>query len=486
MTLINFQILLKHLLSLGKETEWREFKQNNSEPDSVGEYISALANSAALHKQPFGYLIWGVNDDTKQIVGTSFQPHKERKGNQSLELWLQILLQPRPDFRFFEFDINGLHVVMLEVPAARVNPVRFQNDEWIRIGENKKKLKEFPEKEGNLWEQFKFISFETDIAMSNLSADTVLGLLEYQDLFRLLNIPFPSDRDGLLNRLESEGLIIRQSDTFCITNMGAMLFARDLKDFPRLSRKALRIVFYKGRNKVQTIRERGSTARGYACDFEDAVQFIKHQLPSNEQLGQVFQLEIGMYPEVAIRELLANALIHQDFQISGTGPMLEVYEDRMEITNPGAPLIDPNRFLDLPPRSRNEQIAALMRRMNFCEERGSGIDKVVFEIKFYQLPPPDFRVSGENTVAILFAPRELSNMTREEKIRACYQHARLLWVSGGQRITNTSVRERFKIDERNYAAAWKIIRDSVQQGLIKPTNPNGKSRKDASYIPFWA
>jgi ATP-dependent DNA helicase RecG len=477
--------LLQHLLSLGKEPEWLEFKHNNSDPISIGEYISALANSAALHQQPYGYLVWGVEDSTKDIVGTSFQPHKERKGNQSLELWLQVLLQPRPDFRFLELDVNGFHVVLLEIPAARVSPIRFQNDEWIRVGENKKKLKEFPEKERQLWEQFKSTSFETDVALSNLSADAVLGLLEYQDLFRLLNIPFPSDRAGLMNRLQVEGLVIQQAGTFSITDMGAVLFARDLNAFPRLSRKALRIVFYKGRNKIQTIRERGGLARGYASDFEDAVQFIKQQLPSNEQLGQAFQLAVGMYPDVAIRELLANALIHQDFHISGAGPMFEVYEDRIEITNPGTPLIEPNRFLDLPPRSRNEHIAALMRRMNFCEERGSGIDKVVFQIEFYQLPPPDFRVSGENTVAILFAPRELSKMTREEKIRACYQHASLLWVSN-QRMTNTSVRQRFKIEEHNYPIASKIIKDTLDQGLIKPTNPDGKSKKDASYIPFWA
>jgi ATP-dependent DNA helicase RecG len=485
MTSRNLQILLEHLLSLGKETEWLEFKQNNSDPNMIGEYISALANSAALHNQSYGYLVWGVDDTTKQLVGTSFQPQKERKGNQSLELWLQLLLNPRPDFRFLELDVNGIHVVILEIPAARSSPVQFQNDEWIRVNENRQKLKGCPEKERHLWEQFKFAAFETDIALSNLSADAVLGLLEYQDLFRLLNIPFPSDRDGLLNRLEVEGLVVRQAGTFCITNMGAVLFARNLNDFPRLSRKALRIIFYQGRNKIQTIRERGGTPRGYAVDFEDAIQFIKQQLPSNEQLGQVFQLEVGMYPDEAIRELMANALIHQDFQISGAGPTLEVYEDRIEITNPGVPLIDPKRFLDLPPRSRNERIAALMRRMNFCEERGSGIDKVVFKIEFYQLPPPDFRVSGENTVAILFAPRELSRMTREEKIRACYQHASLFWVSN-ERMTNTSVRKRFKIDEQNYAVAWKIIRDTVQQGLIKPTNPNGKSKKDASYIPFWA
>jgi predicted HTH transcriptional regulator len=93
-----------------------------------------------------------------------------------------------------------------------------------------------------------------------------------------------------------------------------------------------------------------------------------------------------------VRELVANALIHQDFSLSGAGPMVEIFDGRIEITNPGEPLVDTDRFLDSPPTSRNEGLASLMRRFRICEERGSGIDKVVAQLELYQLPPPVFEV----------------------------------------------------------------------------------------------
>ncbi len=89
------------------------------------------------------------------------------------------------------------------------------------------------------------------------------------------------------------------------------------------------------------------------------------------------------YPELAIRELVANALIHQDFFISGAGPMVEIFENRIEITNPGSPLVSTARFIDTPPRSRNETLASMMRRFGICEERGSGIDKVITQVELY-------------------------------------------------------------------------------------------------------
>jgi ATP-dependent DNA helicase RecG len=480
-----FQQLLMHLLSFGSETEWLEFKHNNDDPERIAKYISGLSNSAALQNQPFGYVIWGVEDGSRRVVGTSFQPRLARVGHQALELWLQLGLTPRLDFRFLEFEMAGLAVVILEIPAARGLPTRFYKDEFVRIGENLTQLNGYPEKERRLWELFRVVHFETDVALSDLTADAVLGLLDYFEFFKRMRLPLPSERELILNRLVEEGFLIRQADSFSITNCGAILFARDLSLFKRLERKALRVIIYRGRSKVHTIRERQFQPRGYALDIDDAVRFIEEHLPSNEQIGQVLREEVGLYPEVAVRELLVNSLIHQDFSVTGAGVVIEVFEDRIEFVNPGAPLLEPNRFLDQPPRSRNETLARLMRRMYFCEERGSGIDKVIFQAEFFQLPPPDFRVYGDNTVAVLFAPRSLSDMSREEKMRACYQHASLLWVSG-QRMTNATLRQRFKIQERNYPLASKIIKETLEHGLVKVSNPDGKSKKETSYLPFWA
>lgn len=134
------------------------------------------------------------------------------------------------------------------------------------------------------------------------------------------------------------------------------MFAKRLQDFPALGRKAVRLIHYKGNGKLETLRELTGN-KGYALGFEGLIDIPKTLLPANEEIGKAFRQEVPMYPELALRELVANAIIHQDFNLSGTGPMIELFERRMEITNPGVPLVDPQRFLDSPPRSRNEVLA---------------------------------------------------------------------------------------------------------------------------------
>jgi predicted HTH transcriptional regulator len=165
--------------------------------------------------------------------------------------------------------------------------------------------------------------------------------------------------------------------------------------------------------------------------------------------------------------------------------MVEIFSDRVEFANPGKPLVDTMRFLDLPPRSRNEDLAALMRRMSFCEERGSGIDKVVFSSEVFQLPAPTFEVRGSTTVATLFAHKKFSQMDKTDRTWACYLHACLRYVSN-ETMTNSSLRERFKIAPQNYAMVSRVISDTVARGWIRLHDPSSRSRKHAKYVPIWA
>lgn len=311
-----------------------------------------------------------------------------------------------------------------------------------------------------------------------------MRLLDCPSYFELMKLDYPENRSLVLQRLCEEKIVVRRGDDrFQITNFGAILFAKDLNEFEHLKRKSLRVIRYKGNNRIDSIREQEGR-RGYAVGFTGAISYINGQLPANEHVGEALRTDVQMYPEIAVRELVANALIHQDFDVSGTGPMVEIFTDRVEITNPGQPLVDTLRFIDSPPQSRNEDLAAFMRRIGVCEERGSGIDKVIFHIELYHLPAPDFSATPQHTRATLFAPRRMSEMDQAERVRACYQHACLCWVSN-ERMTNASLRKRFGIDDRNYSQASKIISDALEAGLIKPFDPVSKSKKHARYIPFW-
>ena len=358
--------------------EWVEFKVNNADPQEIGEYLSGLANGAALNGKAFAYMLWGVEDQTHRVVGTTFAPAGAKKGNEPLETWLLRLLTPKIHFRFHELRVDGLPVVLLQIERAYRHPVRFQSDEYIRIGTVKKPLKEAPDRERELWRIFDQTPFERLIAIEHAGADEVLRLLDYPAYFDLLEMPLPANRDGILHRLSEDRLIV--GDTaggWDISNLGGVLFAKRLSDFPTLSRKAIRVIQYPAADRTQTVKEQVG-GKGYASGFQGLIGYINGLLPSNEVIGPALRSTVPMFPELAVRELVVNALIHQDFFITGAGPMVEIFADRLEITNPGEPLVDPQRFVDTPPKSRNEAVASLMRRFRICEERGSGIDKVVF------------------------------------------------------------------------------------------------------------
>ncbi len=476
--------LVHELCKLPDETEWVEFKLNRAEPEEIGEYISALANSAALLGKAKAYMVWGIADQTHDILGTRFVPGSAKIGNEELENWLLRLLAPKIDFSFHSFDDHENRVVLLEIAPAFRHPVRFKKQAFIRIGSYKKKLKDFPEKERALWRVLDRTPFESGIAGEHVEADDVLRLLDAPAYFDLLQLPLPDGRIAILEALREDNLIQPcDAGGWNITNIGAILFAKKMSSFKGLGRKAMRVILYKGKGRVETQREQVGT-KGYACGFEGLIDFIMALIPTNEVIEKALRKSVPMYPELAVRELVANALIHQDFFATGTGPMVELFEDRVEITNPGAPLVSTERFVDTPPKSRNETLASLMRRFRICEERGSGIDKVVSQTEFFQLPAPLFEAPGEFTRTVLFSQRPLAEMGKEDRIRACYLHACLKYVQRDF-LTNSSIRERFNIEEKNRSMASRLIKEAADAGAIVPYDP-AAAPKMMKYIPWWA
>lgn len=476
--------LVTELRKLPNETGWLEFKENNSNPEDIGEYLSALSNTASLQDKTNGYVIWGVTDGTHEVVGTSFQPAKAKRGNEGLESRLTRLLNPRLHFHFYEVTHEGKHVVILEIPRAHGKPVQFQGAEFIRVGSYRQKLKDHPQIEKDLWRVFDTTPFEELIALSHVEAGDVLSLLDYPSFFDLLGQPLPTDRDKILNRLADDRMVVSDAAAkWNITNLGAILFARNLDEFKTLARKSVRIIVYEGKGRLKTLREQ-PVRQGYAAGFKTLIDRVNALLPRTEVVDQGIRREVPLYPEPAIRELIPNALIHQDFSMTGSGPMIEVFSDRMEITNPGEPLVKTERFLDSPPRSRNEALASFLRRLGVCEERGSGVDKVVAETERHQLPAPLFENPEGFTRAVLFTHKALREMDRTERSRACYLHASLRYVERGV-MTNSSLRVRFGIQEQNSAFASRIIREAMEDGLVKRSD-EGQGRKQANYIPFWA
>ncbi len=476
--------LLDRLLALPAETELLEFKTAGTSfgIDDLGRYFSALSNEANLHRQDQAWLIFGVNDK-RQVVGTQYRP--SRPGLDSLKG--EVAAKTSNNLSFIEIHevvYAGQRLVLFEIPPALPGvPTAWQGHYYGRNGESLTALS--LEKLERIRAQAAATRFEREIALKGQSAARVLELLDYSAFFRLFKLPLPTTQAGLLEKLAQRDMIQPRDAVYDITNLGALLFAQNLGNFERLGRKAIRLIFYQGRSKVRTLRE-VPAPRGYALEFEGLVRTIGNMLPGNVETKVILREQTApSYPPLVLSELIANALIHQDFLAQGVSPQIDVFENRIEITNPGQPLIDERRFIDHAPRSRNELLAGAMRQLDMCEERGSGIDKVVQECEEHHLPAPRFEASEQFTRVVLFSARSFGEMDRQDKVRACYQHACLKQVSG-ESMTNQSLRERLGIAESNYPAASRIITDTMTAGLLKPLDPTSKSRKHARYLPYWA
>ena len=321
---------------------------------------------------------------------------------------------------------------------------------------------------------------EKIVLKKGLSGQDVFSFLSAEAYFDMMHLPLPQDTNGILDRFLSENLIVKDEVGYGITELGAILFAKRLSDFDGLKRKMVRVIVYKGKNKIDTIREQ-SFDKGYAIGFKEMVAWINSQLPANEEIGLALRKDTRMYPEIAIRELSANMIIHQDFSEQGF-PMIEIYSDRISFSNPGQPLISVERFID-EYQSRNDSFADIMRRIGICEEKGSGMDKAIFSVELYQLPPIRIQLQETRTEATVFAYRKFADLDKSERVMACYQHACLRYVSN-EKMNNQSLRGRLGIEDKNYPMASRIIKDALEAKMIKEENADGNKRHN--YVPYWA
>ena len=381
----NLKELVNNLIAIPDEKGWLEFKHNNYTPKIIGEDISALANASALADRNFAYMVWGVDDKSHDIVGTDKDLQSLRQGGEELENWLRHQLSKNADFTFHLVDMEnakGESVkvgVLIVYPAVNM-PVMFEKVDYVRIGSYTKKLVDYPALQSRLWNKLHGINFETQVAQSELTITDVLEALNVSAYYNCLGKPMPLSASNIEHDLGQDELIIKEdSGRYSITNLGALLLAKRLSLFGHLSRKSVRVIQHKGTSRLQMLKDE-TFDEGYAVCFDKIEQYLKALLPSEEIIGDDgIRRTASKFPMLAIREAAANMCIHQDMTIKGSSLLIEIFDDRIEFTNPGSLLVELMRIIDNPPRSRNEKLAALMRRFNICEEAGTGWDKMVKE-----------------------------------------------------------------------------------------------------------
>ena len=465
---------------LRSEAQRIEFKEARNQYDNqkLYGYCVAIANEGG------GHLLLGIkNEPPRQVVGTSAFNNPvamAEKLFQAIGFRVDLEEVAHPDGRVVAFVIPS---------RPRGTAYHLQGAYLMRCGASLVPMSEdqlrtiFKEGEPGRAEEY---------SLTGLSAENVVELLDFDTFCDLLRMPRPTDMPGKIERLMAERLADDLPGGLAIRRLGGLLLARDLRQFPDLTRKAPRVVVYNDTSKLTATRPNQSTGkrvdrsgmRGYAVGFQRLVRFVNQHLPQNEIIEDALREHRKLVPEIVVRELVANALIHQDLSIAGTSVMIELYTNRLEISNPGNPIVPIERFID-GYQSRNERLADLMRRMRICEERSSGVDQVVRSAEMYQLPAPDFRTFHNRTLVIIFGPQDFDEMDREARIRACYQHCALKWVMP-EYMTNQSLRQRFHLPESKSAVVSQVISASIENGLVSPDKKAGASRKFARYQPFWA
>ena len=300
MEYIDFKKLIDALVARPKETEWIEFKHNFHSKEEIGERISAIANSAYLCNMPFGYIVYGVDDGTHNIIGTDLYGKQKMVGNEELESWLSTRLNPRIDFEVidnFDYEDCG-HICIFKIPATVNRPVSFLHETYVRIGTTTRKLKDFPSKQAKNWKGGQK-AFEKILLKKGLSPQEVLNLLSAETYFDMMNIPLPQDTKGIMERFVSESLIQQDEVGYSITELGALLFAKSLGAFDGLKRKVADI------DKNERVR---------ACYQHACLRYVSNEKMNNQSLRARLGIEDKNYPMASriIKDALEARVIKEE------------------------------------------------------------------------------------------------------------------------------------------------------------------------------
>lgn len=359
--MIDLHSVVQELCSYPQELEWFEFKENWYEPAAIGEYISALSNSAAYEGKAYGYFVWGINDKTHDIVGTKFDFNLDVK-NEPFKHYLARQLAPDINFQFIEDFIDGKRIVMLVVPAAKVVPTSFAKERYIRIGSSKENIRKFPEKEAYLFDVLRH-GYPT---VENISS-------AYQDLtFEKLFIYYGA-----------KGLTLK-SDTFeknlsLLTEDGKYnILAQLLSDNSHIP---IRVSIFEGASKADklySVREFGYQCLLYSLD--DVLRYgdVLNIIQADEMKRVVERKEVPLFENEAFREAIINAFVHNKWT-TGDEPMITVYSDRIEILSRGS--IPPGQTIDgfyagesVPV---NRKLSEIFLQLRLSEKTGRGIPTII-------------------------------------------------------------------------------------------------------------
>ena len=314
--------LWRPAISEHQRLEFKEAK-NGLDRTKLNEYCVAIANEGG------GHLILGISDKPpRPVVGTqAFINAADTTDRlfQSIGFRVDLAEIAHPDGRVLVFQIPSRP----RGTAYHLDGKYLMRSGGSLVPMSEDRLRAIFAEGGPDWLE--------EVALREVDDQRVVDLLDTQAFFDLLGQPLPTIRQSVIERLLSERLVDRADGRFSIRRIGALLLAKRIEQFPDLGRKAPRVIVYSGTSKLETRLDR-TGSRWYAVGFSGLVQFVMDQLPQNEIIEDALRKEVKLLPQDFIRELIANALVHQDFSVGGASPMIEVYFNRAGDIEPRRPL----------------------------------------------------------------------------------------------------------------------------------------------------
>jgi len=446
--------------------------------EKIHKHLIAMANL-----QDGGFFVFGISDNRK-IVGL-----KDKKVDEIRTKITNIAregAEPKISVEFEDDIKDEKRILFAYVKESIKKPVHLKGKgiiegAYIRVGGSTRKASQ--EEVANMLLYSHIITYEEMIAKDFDSIEALLREVDYKSFFVLLKKPLPSDNKKIFEELIKFKIIRQNGSKFGLTNLGVLTIAHDMSNFSGHFNRGVRILKYEDKtNLISTVD--AIQNGGYAIECKPIVIEIMSLLPKRESRANILREEIPLYPRELLKEIIANALIHQDFR-QNIHPRIEIFSNRIEITNAGNLLKGINiDTLISNSKLRNPLLAETMRLLHVCEARGSGINTAFLASEIYKLPPLKFINMPNYFKVIIFSPKSYKKMTKEEKIEACYQHCARKFMNQDY-MTNTSLRERFGIKSSNRSIVSRIIKSTIEQGKIKISKENS-SPKNMRYIPIWA
>lgn len=386
------------------ETEWLEFKRNSVEPKQIGEYLSALANAACIHRRQAGYLVFGIDDTTHDVVGTDFDPYKKKgKGNQDLLPWLRTMLRPDTEFTARNVAHPDGRVVVFEIAPAKGQPVSFSGKPYIRIGASKTDLDEYPEKARVIW------TGNRDWAANDWSAEVCahagLGDLDPEALQKAREqfvvkhrVQAHEVREWDDVTLLNKAKVLKQG---AVTNAALLLLGRP--ETSTLLAPKVASIFWGLKDAENRELDYAHVEPPFLLAGDRLLRRVHNLTVRPLPNRTLFPQEILQYDPWVVREALHNSIAHQDYGLRGRITVVE-FPDRILLTNVGDFLpgdVETVIRQDAPQAIyRNPFLVGAMVELNLIDTQGGGIKRMFHTQRQRFFPLPDYDLTQGKRVAV--------------------------------------------------------------------------------------